>query len=155
MYEDARRREGHPPVTRPRVLRVITRLNVGGPATHVALANRGLEDRGWETLLVFGTVEPDEAEIDTAAIRRPALRVPALARPIRPSPTCGPPPRSPGRSAASGRTSSTPTSPKPASSGRGMAMLRRGRSGSTRSTGRCSGATSARPRAARSSRPSG
>jgi glycosyltransferase involved in cell wall biosynthesis len=71
-------------VTRPRVLRVITRLNVGGPATHVTLANRGLEDRGWETLLVFGRVEPDEAEIDTAAISTPTLRVPALARPIRP-----------------------------------------------------------------------
>jgi glycosyltransferase involved in cell wall biosynthesis len=71
-------------MTAPRILRVITRMNIGGPATHVVLANRGLEERGWETLLVFGTVEPDEAEVDTSTITVPFQRVPSLARPIRP-----------------------------------------------------------------------
>ncbi|HEX5015815.1 MAG TPA: glycosyltransferase [Candidatus Limnocylindrales bacterium] len=72
-------------MTRPRLLRVITRLNVGGPATHVVLANRGLEGRGWETLLLYGEVEPDEAEIDVTAISTPSRRIPGLARPIRPA----------------------------------------------------------------------
>jgi glycosyltransferase involved in cell wall biosynthesis len=67
-----------------RVLRVITRLVVSGPATHVVLADRGLRDRGWETLLVHGTVEPDEAEIDVDALDIPTLRVPTLRRAIRP-----------------------------------------------------------------------
>jgi glycosyltransferase involved in cell wall biosynthesis len=68
----------------PRVLRVITRLVVSGPSTHVVLADRGLRARGWETLLVHGTVEPDEAEIDVAALDIPTLRIPSLRRPIRP-----------------------------------------------------------------------
>jgi glycosyltransferase involved in cell wall biosynthesis len=49
--------------SRPRVLRIITRMNIGGPATHVVLANRGLEDRGWDTLLAFGDVDATEAEV--------------------------------------------------------------------------------------------
>ena len=54
-----------------RVLRIITRLNVGGPATHVILADRGLRARGWETLLLHGDVEPDEAEVDLRAVEFP------------------------------------------------------------------------------------
>ena len=68
----------------PRILRVITRLNVGGPATHVLLADRGLRERGWQTLLLHGQVEPDEAEVDLTGIDLPLRRVPSLARPIRP-----------------------------------------------------------------------
>lgn len=69
----------------PRVLRIITRLNIGGPATHVMLADRGLHTRGWETLLVHGDVEPDEAEMDLAAFDLPIRRLPSLRRPIRPA----------------------------------------------------------------------
>ncbi len=69
---------------RPRILRIITRMNIGGPATHVVVANSGLAERGWETLLLFGTVEPDEAEVDLQAIGIPMERIPTLARPIRP-----------------------------------------------------------------------
>lgn len=69
----------------PRVLRVITRMNIGGPATHVVLADRGLAGRGWETLLVHGSVEPDEREADLSEVGIPLRRIPALARPIRPS----------------------------------------------------------------------
>ena len=70
--------------TEPRILRVITRLNVGGPATHVLLADRGLRERGWQTLLLHGQVEPDEAEVDLAGVDLPMRRVASLARPIRP-----------------------------------------------------------------------
>lgn len=59
-------------------------MNIGGPATHVVVADTGLADRGWETLLLFGTVEPDEAEVDLQATGIPMQRVPSLARPIRP-----------------------------------------------------------------------
>lgn len=68
----------------PRILRVITRLNVGGPAMHVTVADRGLRARGWETLLAFGNVEPDEVEIDVDDLDLPLARVAGLARPVRP-----------------------------------------------------------------------
>jgi glycosyltransferase involved in cell wall biosynthesis len=71
---------------RPRILRVITRLNVGGPATHVTVADRGLRAGGWETLLAFGRVEPDEVEIDVDGLDLPNARVPGLARPLQPLP---------------------------------------------------------------------
>ena len=63
---------------------MITRLNVGGPATHVLVADRGLRERGWQTLLVHGQVEPDEVEVDLTAVDLPMRRVPSLARPIQP-----------------------------------------------------------------------
>jgi glycosyltransferase involved in cell wall biosynthesis len=69
---------------RLRVLRIITRLNIGGPATHVTVADRGLRDRGWDTLLAFGSVEPDEDEIDLTQIETPNTQIRSLARPIRP-----------------------------------------------------------------------
>lgn len=68
----------------PRLLRIITRLNIGGPATHVVVADRGLRARGWETLLAFGSVEPDEAEVDVDALGVPAQRVAGLQRAINP-----------------------------------------------------------------------
>ena len=47
--------------TRPiRVLRVIARLNVGGPALHVTYLARGLAERGYETTLVAGDVARGE-----------------------------------------------------------------------------------------------
>ena len=43
-----------------KVLRVIARLNVGGPALHVAYLTAGLADRGYETTLVAGTIARGE-----------------------------------------------------------------------------------------------
>ena len=73
------------PAPSQRVLRVITRLNVGGPATHVTLADRGLATLGWETLLVHGVVESNEAEIDIAAMDIPTRRLQTLHRAIDPA----------------------------------------------------------------------
>ena len=42
------------------MLRVIARLNVGGPALHVAYLTAGLADRGYETTLVAGTIARGE-----------------------------------------------------------------------------------------------
>ncbi|HEX5246724.1 MAG TPA: glycosyltransferase family 4 protein [Gaiellaceae bacterium] len=41
---------------RVKVLRVIARLNVGGPALHVAYLTAGLADRGYDTTLAAGTI---------------------------------------------------------------------------------------------------
>jgi glycosyltransferase involved in cell wall biosynthesis len=46
-----------PPV---KVLRVIARLNVGGPALHVAYLTAGLAERGYDTTLVAGTIARGE-----------------------------------------------------------------------------------------------
>ena len=46
-----------------RVLRVIARLNVGGPALHVTYLARGLAERGYETTLVAGDVGRGEASM--------------------------------------------------------------------------------------------
>jgi glycosyltransferase involved in cell wall biosynthesis len=45
-----------------RVLRIIARMNLGGPAHHVALLSRGLESRGYAGLLVTGRVGTGEEE---------------------------------------------------------------------------------------------
>lgn len=69
---------------KPRVLRIITRLNVGGPATHVQLVNAGLDSQGWETLLAYGDVDAEEAE---APLRGDinAARVAGLQRSVSPA----------------------------------------------------------------------
>jgi glycosyltransferase involved in cell wall biosynthesis len=43
-----------------KVLRVIARLNMGGPALHVAYLTAGLRERGYETTLVAGTLARGE-----------------------------------------------------------------------------------------------
>src|SRR5207248_5562778 len=50
-------RASNPPV---KVLRVIARLNVGGPALHVAYLTAGLAERGYDTTLVAGTIARGE-----------------------------------------------------------------------------------------------
>jgi len=50
-------RASDPPV---KVLRVIARLNVGGPALHVAYLTAGLAERGYDTTLVAGTIARGE-----------------------------------------------------------------------------------------------
>ena len=49
--------------TRPRVLRILTRLNVGGPALHVANLAEGLKNQ-YDHLLVVGEVLPTEGSMD-------------------------------------------------------------------------------------------
>lgn len=69
-----------------RVLRIIGRLNVGGPARHVVLLNEGLQQRGFRTWLAHGELSADEGSLEGLPAERGlhAMRVPALARPIRP-----------------------------------------------------------------------
>jgi glycosyltransferase involved in cell wall biosynthesis len=50
-----------------KILRIIARLNVGGPARHVVWLTEGLEPYGCETLLVAGVVPPGEDDMSYVA----------------------------------------------------------------------------------------
>ncbi len=50
-----------------KVLRIIARLNVGGPARHVVWLTSGLEREGFETLLVSGVLPPGEDDMSYLA----------------------------------------------------------------------------------------
>lgn len=67
-----------------KVIRIIARLNVGGPARHVVWLTAGLRERGYDTVLVTGVVPPGEDDMkyfaDAAGIR-PVL-VPQMSREI-------------------------------------------------------------------------
>ncbi len=69
-----------------KVVRIIARLNVGGPARHVVLLDRGLRARGYDTLLVHGSIDPGEASLEhlaqTSGLR--TLKIPDLGRSISP-----------------------------------------------------------------------
>jgi glycosyltransferase involved in cell wall biosynthesis len=52
-----------------RILRVIARLNMGGPAIHVASLAAGLETRGYHTTLVAGSLAPGEDSMAYVAER--------------------------------------------------------------------------------------
>ena len=51
------------PFERVRVLRIIARLNVGGPARHVALLTAGMDPNRFTSWLVTGTENPDEGSL--------------------------------------------------------------------------------------------
>jgi glycosyltransferase involved in cell wall biosynthesis len=69
-----------------RVLRVIARLNVGGPALHVAYLTAGLERRGYETTLVAGTLSRGEDSMEFVAdeLGVPVVKLSELRRDIAP-----------------------------------------------------------------------
>jgi glycosyltransferase involved in cell wall biosynthesis len=69
-----------------KVVRIIARLNVGGPARHVAWLEAGLRGRGVESLLVAGVVPPGEDDMGYFAERlgvRP-LVIPEMSREVSP-----------------------------------------------------------------------
>lgn len=65
-----------------KVLRIITRLNIGGPAIHVALLTQGLNPAKFESTLITGKVSPEEGNmsylIDT--LNEKVVIVPELQR---------------------------------------------------------------------------
>ena len=50
-------------IRNPKVIRIIARLNVGGPAKHVVWLTAGLHDAGFNTALVTGTVPHGEDDM--------------------------------------------------------------------------------------------
>jgi glycosyltransferase involved in cell wall biosynthesis len=74
-------------LSRVRVLRVIARLNLGGPAQQAALLSGGrLDPERFETLLVHGSLPPGEGSMADLAEREGARTefVPSLGQPLRP-----------------------------------------------------------------------
>jgi glycosyltransferase involved in cell wall biosynthesis len=71
---------------RYRIVRVIARLNIGGPARHVGLLSRGLIRHGFETTLVYGEVGAGEGSfedlLEPASAR--AVKLAGLGRQVRP-----------------------------------------------------------------------
>jgi len=67
-----------------RILRVIARLNMGGPAIHVANLAAGLETRGYHTTLVAGSLARGEDSMDFLAERLgvDVVSVPELQREV-------------------------------------------------------------------------
>ena len=71
---------------RIRILRVIARLNTGGPALHVAYLSAGLVERGYDTTLVAGTLARGEESMAHVAESRgvEVVPLPDLSREIAP-----------------------------------------------------------------------
>lgn len=69
-----------------RVLRIFSRLNVGGPAVHVVLLAEGLDALGYSTTVALGTEAPWEGNMRALAERKNVrcVQVPGLGREIRP-----------------------------------------------------------------------
>jgi glycosyltransferase involved in cell wall biosynthesis len=69
-----------------RIVRIIARLNVGGPARHVAWLTAGLRRAGHESLLVAGTVPPGEDDMSyfAAAQGVEPIIIPEMSREISP-----------------------------------------------------------------------
>ena len=69
---------------RVKVIRIIARLNVGGPAKHVAWLTEGLQDAGYDTLLVSGTVPEGEEDMGyfAAGLGVTPLYIPEMSREI-------------------------------------------------------------------------
>jgi len=69
-----------------RVLRVIARLNVGGPALHVSYLTSELDKIGYETMLVAGRVSEGEGSMEYAAREQgiEPVYIPSLQREISP-----------------------------------------------------------------------
>jgi glycosyltransferase involved in cell wall biosynthesis len=69
-----------------KVLRLIARLNIGGPAIHTILLSRHMETLGYQTLLVAGQVGPEEGDMDYLAEAEgvePVI-IPRLGRRLKP-----------------------------------------------------------------------
>ncbi len=69
-----------------RVLRVIARLNVGGPSLHVSYLTEGLASRGYSTMLVAGAISEGEASMEFVADQRgiEIRSIPGLQREVSP-----------------------------------------------------------------------
>jgi glycosyltransferase involved in cell wall biosynthesis len=65
----------------PGVIRVITRLNIGGPARQALLLTTALRERGFRTQLVHGAVGPREGRLGSEA---DGTLVPSLKREVSP-----------------------------------------------------------------------
>src|SRR5215831_13667101 len=59
MHEDKGARDPG----KTRVVRLFSRLNIGGPSVHVLLPTAGLREKGYETRLIVGREAPSEGNL--------------------------------------------------------------------------------------------
>jgi hypothetical protein len=67
-----------------KILRVIARLNIGGPSIHVHLLTKGLDKKKFEPILVAGKISPTEGDMSylfDSANKKPII-IPELQREI-------------------------------------------------------------------------
>jgi glycosyltransferase involved in cell wall biosynthesis len=69
-----------------KILRIITRLNVGGPAIHVALLTKELNNTDFESALIYGSTSKDEGDMNyiLGGYSVNSTYIPALTREISP-----------------------------------------------------------------------
>lgn len=69
-----------------RILRIITRLNIGGPSVHAVLLAGGLDPDRFSTCLVSGRPDAEEGAMDHAAVQAGVRlrRLPSLRRALHP-----------------------------------------------------------------------
>ena len=76
------------PSTPVRVVRIITRLNIGGPSIQAAELSSQLSSRGFETMLVHGTVDSQEGDmyylLERGGRHPRSVQVAALSRALAP-----------------------------------------------------------------------
>ena len=69
----------------PKVVRVITRLNIGGPTIHTLLLTREMAALDYRTVLVAGSCEPEDGDMSYLLHAADAVHwVPELSRSVRP-----------------------------------------------------------------------
>jgi glycosyltransferase involved in cell wall biosynthesis len=68
-----------------KIVRVLTRMNIGGPTIHAVLLTAGLNGGRFRSVLVAGEVQPEEGDMSDLANAHgvPLLRIPGLGRSIR------------------------------------------------------------------------
>jgi len=72
------------PAERLKVVRIVARLNVGGPARHVTILSRDLAAAGFDTVLVHGSLAHGEASLECPmgdSVR--VIQLPELGREVR------------------------------------------------------------------------
>ena len=68
-----------------KIVRIITRMNVGGPAKHVSWVSSSMFEYGWDTVLISGFVESDEDDLSSFLPKSvPLIYLPQLRRSLNP-----------------------------------------------------------------------
>jgi len=68
-----------------KIVRIITRLNIGGPALHTVVLTDGMTRRGYQTVLVTGTCEAEDGDMSYLVNQDDAVRwVPEMSRSVHP-----------------------------------------------------------------------
>jgi glycosyltransferase involved in cell wall biosynthesis len=65
-------------------MRVIARMNVGGPAVHLGVLSAGLDESRYDSLVVFGALSPGEEDMSDVLAGSATVLVPELGRAVRP-----------------------------------------------------------------------